>query len=144
MKKLGQKGASTVTLALQDCRIPVSSAHGRGGEAVTPCFSDRWSGRASARRRRDSGSRRAPSTPWSSWASERDLLSSRASSAQDLQFELARLRGEITAARAMLLSVCDEVDFSPEEPVAEVSLVKMHCTTLGTRVAADLRRVARA
>ena len=72
-----------------------------------------------------------------SWASDRDLLSSRASSAQDLQFELARLRGEITAARAMLLSVCDELDFSPKEPVAEISLVKMHCTTLGTRVAAD-------
>ena len=34
------------------------------------------------------------------------------------------------------MSVCDQVDASAEEPVAEVSLVKMHCTTLGTRVAA--------
>ena len=56
--------------------------------------------------------------------------------AQDLQFELARLRGEITAARAMLLAVCDLVDTAEEEPVAEVALAKMHCTTLGTQVAA--------
>ena len=70
------------------------------------------------------------------WAAEHDLLSSRTAAAQDLQFELARLRGEITAARAMLLSVCDQVDATGEEPVAEVSLVKLHCTALGTRVAA--------
>ena len=32
MKKLGQKGASTVTLAFQDCRIPVSARMGEEGE----------------------------------------------------------------------------------------------------------------
>ena len=32
MKKLGQKGASTVTLALQDCRIPASARMGEEGE----------------------------------------------------------------------------------------------------------------
>ena len=32
MKKLGQKGASTVTLAFQDCRIPASARMGAEGE----------------------------------------------------------------------------------------------------------------
>ena len=35
------------------------------------------------------------------WAAAHDLLSSRTGGAQDLQFELARLRGEISAARAL-------------------------------------------
>ena len=143
MKKLGQKGASTVTLALQDCRIPVSRRMGEEGGGYALLLRSVVRSRISAAAQ-GLGFAQGAFDAVVSWASDRDLLSSRASSAQDLQFELARLRGEITAARAMLLSVCDELDFSPEEPVAEISLVKMHCTTLGTRVAADLRRVARA
>ena len=136
MKKLGQKGASTVTLALQDCRIPVSRRMGEEGGGYALLLRSVVRSRISAAAQ-GLGFAQGAFDAVVSWASDRDLLSSRASSAQDLQFELARLRGEITAARAMLLSVCDELDFSPKEPVAEISLVKMHCTTLGTRVAAD-------
>ena len=135
MKKLGQKGASTVTLALQDCRIPVSRRMGEEGGGYALLLRSVVRSRISAAAQ-GLGFAQGAFDAVVSWASDRDLLSSRASSAQDLQFELARLRGEITAARAMLLSVCDELDFSPKEPVAEISLVKMHCTTLGTRVAA--------
>ena len=135
MKKLGQKGASTVTLALQDCRIPVSRRMGEEGGGYALLLRSVVRSRISAAAQ-GLGFAQGAFDAVVSWASDRDLLSSRASSAQDLQFELARLRGEITAARAMLLSVCDELDSSPEEPVAEISLVKMHCTTLGTRVAA--------
>ena len=136
MKKLGQKGASTVTLALQDCRIPASSRLGAEGEGYPLLLQSVTRSRISAAAQ-GLGFAEGAYDATVTWASDRGLLSSRASAAQDLQFDLARLRGEITAARAMLLSVCDIVDSSPEEPVAEVSLVKMHCTTLGTRVSAD-------
>lgn len=35
----------------------------------------------------------------------------------------------------MLREVCDLVDASDEDPTAEVAMVKLHCTTLGVRVA---------
>jgi hypothetical protein len=135
MKKLGQKGASTVTLALQDCRVPVSSRMGEEGEGYALLLRSVTRSRISAAAQ-GLGFAEGAYDATVAWAAERDLLSSRVVAAQDLQFELARLRGEISAARAMLLSVCDQVDSSPEEPVADVSLVKLHCTTLGTRVAA--------
>jgi alkylation response protein AidB-like acyl-CoA dehydrogenase len=134
MKKLGQKGASTVTLALQECRVPLSARMGAEGEGYPLLLRSVIRSRISAAAQ-GVGFAQGAFDAVVAWASERDLLTSRTRSAQDLQFELARLRGEITAARAMLLSVCDHVDASPEEPVAEVSLVKLHCTTLGTRVA---------
>ena len=135
MKKLGQKGASTVTLALQECRVPVSARMGPEGGGYPLLLRSVVRSRISAAAQ-GLGFAQGAYDAVVAWAGERDLLSSSAKPAQDLQFELARLRGEITAARAMLLSVCDEVDSSPEEPIAEVSLVKLHCTSLGTRVAA--------
>jgi alkylation response protein AidB-like acyl-CoA dehydrogenase len=135
MKKLGQKGASTVTLAFQDCRIPASARMGEEGEGYPLLLRSVVRSRISAAAQ-GLGFAQGAFDVVVAWAAERELLSSSTPSAQDLQFELARLRGEITAARAMLLSVCDQVDAGSEEPVAEVSLAKLHCTTLGTRVAA--------
>ena len=135
MKKLGQKGASTVTLALQECRVPVSARIGDEGQGYPLLLRSVVRSRISAAAQ-GVGFAQGAYDAVVRWASERDLLSSRTRAAQDLQFELARLRGEIAAGRAMLLSVCDEVDSSAGEPVAEVSLAKLHCTTLGTRVAA--------
>ncbi|OZC57118.1 acyl-CoA dehydrogenase [Rhodococcus sp. RS1C4] len=135
MKKLGQKGASTVTLSFQDCRIPVSARMGEEGDGYPLLLRSVVRSRISAAAQ-GVGFAQGAFDAVVSWAADRDLLSSKTLHAQDLQFELARLRGDITAARAMLLSVCDQVDSSVDEPVAEVSLVKMHCTTLGTTVAA--------
>ncbi|KQT93505.1 acyl-CoA dehydrogenase [Marmoricola sp. Leaf446] len=135
MKKLGQKGASTVTLALQECRIPVANRIGEEGGGYPLLLRSVVRSRISAAAQ-GLGFAEGAYDSTVTWAGEHGLLSSRTPGAQDLQFELARLRGEIAAARAMLLSVCDTVDTSPEEPVAEVSLVKLHCTALGTRVAA--------
>jgi alkylation response protein AidB-like acyl-CoA dehydrogenase len=135
MKKLGQKGASTVSLAFQDCVIPASARMGAEGEGYPLLLRSVVRSRISAAAQ-GVGFAQGGFDRVVAWAAERDLLSSRTAAAQDLQFELARLRGEITAARAMLFSVCDQVDAGGEEPVAEVSLAKLHCTTLGTRVAA--------
>ncbi|OZE24514.1 acyl-CoA dehydrogenase [Rhodococcus sp. 05-2254-6] len=135
MKKLGQKGASTVTLSFQDCRIPVSARMGEEGDGYPLLLRSVVRSRISAAAQ-GVGFAQGAFDAVVSWAADRDLLSSKTLHAQDLQFELARLRGDITAARAMLLSVCAQVDSSVDEPVAEVSLVKMHCTTLGTTVAA--------
>jgi alkylation response protein AidB-like acyl-CoA dehydrogenase len=136
MKKLGQKGAATVTLAFQDCAVPASARMGEEGGGYPLLLRSVVMSRISAAAQ-GVGFAQGAFDAVVAWAAERDLLSSRTASAQDLQFELARLRGEITAARAMLLSVCDQVDSGSQEPVAEVSLAKMHCTTLGTRVAAS-------
>jgi len=135
MKKLGQKGASTVSLSFQDCRIPVSARMGEEGEGYPLLLRSVTRSRISAAAQ-GVGFAQGAFDAVVSWAAERDLLSSKTSHAQDLQFELARLRGDITAARTMLLSVSDQVDTREDEPVAEVSLVKMHCTTLGTTAAA--------
>ena len=135
MKKLGQKGASTVTLAFNECRVPVTARLGEEGEGYPLLLRSVVRSRISAAAQ-GVGFAQGAFDAVVAWASERDLLSSKAVEAQDLQFELARLRGEIAAARAMLLAVCDRLDTSAEEPVAEVSLVKLHCTALGTSVAA--------
>ena len=136
MKKLGQKGASTVALSFQDCRIPVAARMGAEGEGYALLLRSVTRSRISAAAQ-GVGFAQGAFDSVVAWAMERDLLSSKVAEAQDLQFDLARLRGEITAARAMLMSVSDQVDQSADEPVAEVSLLKMHCTTLGTRVAAS-------
>ena len=135
MKKLGQKGASTVTLAFQDCRIPVSARMGDEGDGYPLLLTAVVRSRISAAAQ-GLGFAQGAFDAVVTWADERDLLSSRTPTAQDLQFELARLRGEITAARSMLLVGVRPGRCAPREPVAEVSLVKLHCTTLGTRVAA--------
>ncbi|RZL76517.1 MAG: acyl-CoA dehydrogenase [Rhodococcus sp. (in: high G+C Gram-positive bacteria)] len=135
MKKLGQKGASTVTLSFQDCRIPEATRMGDEGQGYPLLLRSVTRSRISAAAQ-GVGFAQGAFDAVVSWAIDHDLLSSKTAHAQDLQFELARLRGDITAARAMLMSVCDQVDHSDDEPVAEVSLVKMHCTALGTTVAA--------
>jgi alkylation response protein AidB-like acyl-CoA dehydrogenase len=135
MKKLGQKGASTVTLSFQECQIPESARMGDEGQGYSLLLRSVTRSRISAAAQ-GVGFAQGAFDAVVSWAIDHDLLSSKTAHAQDLQFELARLRGDITAARAMLMSVCDQVDHSDDEPVAEVSLVKMHCTALGTTVAA--------
>lgn len=135
MKKLGQKGASTVTLAFQDCRIPSTARMGAEREGYPLLLRSVVRSRISAAAQ-GVGFAQGALRSVIAWAAERDMLSSKTASAQDFQFELARLSGEVTAARSMLLAVCDLVDSSAEEPVADVSLVKMHCTALGTKVAA--------
>jgi alkylation response protein AidB-like acyl-CoA dehydrogenase len=135
MKKLGQKGASTVTLAFQDCRIPVSARMGDEGDGYPLLLNAVLRSRISAAAQ-GVGFAQGAFDAVVRWADEHDLLSARTASAQDLQFELARLRGEITAAHSMLLAICDLADVRAYDATPEVSLAKLHCTALGTRVAA--------
>ncbi|MER5435814.1 acyl-CoA dehydrogenase family protein [Streptomyces sp. NPDC002588] len=134
MKKLGQKGASTVTLGFQDCRIPVGARLGAEGEGYPLLLRSVTKSRISAAAQ-GIGFAQGAFDATVRHCAERDLLSSRTRDAQDLQFALARLRAEIAAGRSMLREVCDLVDASAEDPVAEVAMVKLHCTTLGVRVA---------
>ncbi|MEU2686861.1 acyl-CoA dehydrogenase family protein [Streptomyces hygroscopicus] len=134
MKKLGQKGASTVTLGFQDCRIPVTARLGAEGDGYPLLLRSVSKSRISAAAQ-GIGFAQGAFDATVRYCAERDLLSSRTREAQDLQFALARLRAEIAAGRSMLREVCDLVDGSEEDPTAEVAMVKMHCTTLGVRVA---------
>lgn len=133
MKKLGQKGASTVTLSFEDCRIPASSRIGDDGEGYALLLRSVSKSRISAAAQ-GVGFAEGAFAATVTFCAEQGLLSSRARHAQDLQFELARLRAEITAARAMLLEVCELVDACAEDPMAEVSMAKLHCTALGVTV----------
>ncbi|WP_326686199.1 acyl-CoA dehydrogenase family protein [Streptomyces sp. NBC_01795] len=134
MKKLGQKGASTVTLSFQDCRIPAAARLGDEGEGYPLLLRSVTKSRISAAAQ-GIGFAQGAFDDAVRYCAERDLLSSRTRAAQDLQFELARLRAETAAGRSMLREVCDLVDASDEDPTAEVAMVKMHCTALGVRVA---------
>ncbi len=136
MKKLGQKGASTVTLGFEDCRIPVAARLGEEGEGYPLLLRSVTKSRISAAAQ-GIGFAQGAFDAAVSYCAERDLLSSRSRHAQDLQFELARLRAEIAAARAMLVVVSDLVDASAEDPLAEVSMAKLHCTALGVSVSSS-------
>ncbi|WNF00343.1 acyl-CoA dehydrogenase family protein [Streptomyces luomodiensis] len=134
MKKLGQKGASTVTLSFVDCRVPVGARLGAEGEGYPLLLRSVTKSRISAAAQ-GVGFAQGAFDAVVGHCAERGLLSSRNRSAQDLQFELARLRAEIAAGRSMLREVCELVDASDEDPTAEVSMVKLHCTALGVRTA---------
>jgi alkylation response protein AidB-like acyl-CoA dehydrogenase len=135
MKKLGQKGAATVSLSFDDCRIPVSARLGDEGDGYPLLLRSVTKSRISAAAQ-GIGFARGAFDATVRYCADRDLLSARSRAAQDLQFELARLRAEITAAHAMLTEVCALVDASDEDPVAEVAMAKLHCTAMGVRVSA--------
>jgi alkylation response protein AidB-like acyl-CoA dehydrogenase len=134
MRKLGQRGASTVELTFDDCRIPVDARLGAEGEGYPLLLDSVTKSRISAAAQGLGFAEGAYSATVGRCA-ELGVLSSRARGAQDLQFALASLRSEILAARSMLYSVCDKVDRSPAEAAVEVSMAKLHCTALGVRAA---------
>jgi alkylation response protein AidB-like acyl-CoA dehydrogenase len=133
MKKLGQKGASTVSLSFEDCRVPVSARLGDEGRGYPLLLRSVTKSRISTAAQ-GIGFAQGAFDATVRYCAEHDLLSRSARTAQDLQFELARLRAEIAAARALLTGVCDLVDASSEDPMAEVSMAKLHCTALGVRI----------
>ncbi|MEV6639553.1 acyl-CoA dehydrogenase family protein [Amycolatopsis sp. NPDC051371] len=133
MKKLGQKGASTVELHFDECRIPMTARLGDEGMGYPLLLRSVAKSRISAAAQ-GVGFAAGAFDATVRYCAEYGLLSSRTREAQDLQFSLAALRSEIFAARAMLHSVCDLVDHRADDPTAEVSMVKLHCTALGVRV----------
>jgi alkylation response protein AidB-like acyl-CoA dehydrogenase len=135
MKKLGQKGASTVTLSFSDCRLRADARLGDEGEGYPLLLRSVTKSRISAAAQ-GIGFAQGSFDAVVRYCAERDLLSAGTRSAQDLQFELARLRAEIAAGRSLLMEVCDLVDASYEDPTAEVAMAKLHCTALGVRVSA--------
>lgn len=135
MKKLGQKGASTVPLTFEDCRVPADAVLGAEGQGYPLLLKSVTKSRISAAAQGVGFAEGAFQAAVAHCAAL-DLLSSRTTEAQDLQFALAALRAEIFAARAMLREVSDLVDAREDDPTAEVAMVKLHCTALGVRVAA--------
>jgi hypothetical protein len=136
MKKLGQKGASTVTLSFEECRVPTSARLGEEGEGYALLLQTVTKSRISASAQ-GVGFAQGAFDATVSYCEERGLLSGRNRAAQDLQFDLARLRSEIAAARALLADVSRQVDVNEIEPMAQVSMAKLHCTALGVRVSAE-------
>lgn len=134
MKKLGQKGASTVELTFEECRIPQSARIGAVGEGYPLLLQSVLTSRISAA---------AQGVGFAAGAFDATvahldglgLLSSKNREAQDIQFELARIRAAIVAGRAMLHDAAQVVDIGEGDPTPAVSMAKMHCTTLGMEVA---------
>jgi alkylation response protein AidB-like acyl-CoA dehydrogenase len=134
MQKLGQRGASTVELSFDNCRIPAEARLGDEGQGYPLLLKSVQKSRISAAAQ-GVGFATGAFDATVQYCVERDLLSARTRAAQDLQFELAALRAEIFAARAMLDRVSDIVDDGEGDPTFEVSMAKLHCTALGVRVA---------
>jgi len=134
MKKLGQKGASTVALSFEDCRLPADALLGEVGQGYRLLLESVKTSRISAAAQ-GVGMAEGALTDTTSYCADRGLLSARNRGAQDLQFALARLRAEVQAGRALLTSACDLVDADAAEAAAAVSMAKLHCTSLGVRVA---------
>jgi alkylation response protein AidB-like acyl-CoA dehydrogenase len=136
MKKLGQKGASTVSLSFDDCRVPADAVLGVEGEGYPLLLRSVTKSRISAAAQ-GIGFASGAFDATVRYCNERGLLSARRRQAQDLQFALAELRAQILAGRVLLESVCALVDSSDRDPTAAVSMAKLHCTALGVRVAAS-------
>jgi alkylation response protein AidB-like acyl-CoA dehydrogenase len=141
MKKLGQNGAPTVALSFDDCRIPADALLGQEGQGYPLLLKSVLKSRISAAAQ-GVGFATGAFESTVAYCLDRDLLNSGGRAPQDLQFELASLRAEINAARSMLLRICDLVDDpqdpaeGAQDPTAEVSMAKLHCTALGVRVTA--------
>jgi alkylation response protein AidB-like acyl-CoA dehydrogenase len=135
MKKLGQKGASTVEIGFGGCRIPVSARLGREGEGYALLIRSVAKSRISAAAQ-GIGFATGAYQATVRYAADRGLLSSGRRDAQDIQFRLAELRSSIFAGHSMLHTVCDLVDASQLDLITEVSMAKLHCTSLGVAVAA--------
>src|SRR5690348_7970723 len=134
MKKLGQKGASTVSLSFDDCRIPRDAVLGEVGAGYPLLLKSVLKSRISAAAQ-GVGFATGAFDATLRYCTERDLLSARNRAAQDIQFELVALHAEVVAAGTMLQTVSDLVD-AGGEPTAAVSMAKLHCTALGVRVSA--------
>lgn len=135
MVKLGQKGASTVELSFDDCRIPAHAVLGEVGRGYDLLLRSVQRSRISAAAQGVGFAAGAFDATVRHFAT-RGLLSAGRRDAQDLHFALAELNAEIVAARAMLHAVCDLVDEGDGDPTVEVSMLKLHCTAVGVRVAA--------
>ena len=135
MKKLGQKGASTVELSFDGCCIPASARLGDEGQGYALLIRSVTKSRISAAAQ-GIGFATGAYEATVRYAAERGLLSPARRDAQDFQFRLAELRSSIFAGRSMLRTVCDLVDASQMDPMTEVSMAKLHCASLGVQVAA--------
>ena len=135
MAKLGQKGASTVALSFDDCHLPADAVLGEVGGGYPLLLESVLTSRISAAAQ-GVGFAAGALEATVRHCAEHGLLAGSNRAAQDVQFELAALRSEVAAARSMLQVVCDLVDAGGGNPTAAVSMAKLHCTTLGVRVAA--------
>lgn len=133
MHKLGQKGASTVELSFDNCRIPAESMLGEEGDGYPLLLKSVQKSRISAAAQ-GVGFATGAFDAAVRYFTDRDMLSARYRAGQDLQFALAALYSEIFAARAMLDRVSDLVDDAEGDPTLQVSMAKLHCTALGVRV----------
>ncbi|MFX0574421.1 acyl-CoA dehydrogenase family protein [Nocardia nepalensis] len=134
MKKLGQKGASTVELTFTDCHIPAEWRLGEEGAGYPLLLRSVLNSRISASAQGVGFAQGAFDATVRHLMGD-GLLSAQRRDAQDLQFDLARIRSEIAAGRALVRAVCDLVDAEAPQAAVEVSVAKLHCTALGVRVA---------
>jgi alkylation response protein AidB-like acyl-CoA dehydrogenase len=136
MHKMGQKGASTVELFLEDCRVPEHRRLGPEGAGheilIRAVIRSRISAAAQG-----VGFARAAFDAAARWAHDRGLLAASRRDAQDVQFSLAEMRARIDAARALLLQTCARVDGGEGDAVSEVAAAKLHCTDVGMSVAQE-------
>lgn len=140
MKKLGQKGASTVELVFDNCFLPEDAVLGEVGSGYRILLDSVKTSRISASAQGIGFSTGALDATCAAFEAE-GLLSSRAREAQDLQFYLASLYARVSAGEALLERTARLVDDGDPNADMQVSVSKLHCTDLGVEVSTACIRV---
>lgn len=140
VKKLGQKGATTVELTFDACFVSDNAVLGEVGTGYQILLDSVLTSRISAAAQGVGFATGALDATCAELGA-RGLLSSRAREWQDLQFFLARLYAEVSAGRALLERTAGLVDANDPGAGVQVSVAKLYCTDLGVRISSQCLRV---
>jgi hypothetical protein len=142
MHKMGLRGSSTSELSFEDCRLPADACLGGVGAGYDLSMRSVVNSRVSAAAQGVGHATGAYSAAVA-WAAERGLLAAARRDAQPVQFALADMRTRIAAARTLLYCTAAVVDRAARgdgcggDPIAEVSMAKLHCTDLAVQIATE-------
>jgi len=140
LKKMGMRGSPTCELFFSDCKIPASNLVGVEGAGWRLLLGAVNKSRLSAAAQ-GVGIARGAYQMALKWASSRNLLDPKNSSAQAIQFGLSDLRMSVSAARLILYSVAQLLDNDGDDIANQISIAKTVCTDTAVAVsikAADL------
>ena len=137
--KIGYYGWNTLELSFDGCRLPADSLVGEEGKGFLMMVSGLETARAHTAARAIGLAQGALDCAVK-YAQERVQFRRPIASFQDLRFKIARMAGEIEAARQLMYSVCDKIDQGGRCD-KEASMVKWYATEMSERVTSDALQI---
>ena len=134
--KMGHRGASTATLAFDDCRVPRANLLGAPGDGLKILF-------ASLNKSRPSVAAHALGIARAAFESAVDYINERVQSGrkiiefQGIQFTLADLATDLAQCEAWLWHVARLVDAGASDFGIEASMLKMRASDLAMRITTE-------